>query len=244
MYDFTLKIAELNIHICSHFSFMKDFCKDYISTEKKIDLQANVTMEEIQSELSYVKETVKIEYAEWLCIYRKIAEQIPKYERCVIHGAAISYKGNAFLFTAPSGTGKTTHIRLWRRYLGQAVNIINGDKPILQITKDAVIAYGTPWAGKEGWQKNISAPLKGICFLRKAEKNKIVEINPYEYIADILQQVYMPKNEENTLKTLELVKILLEKVKFYVIYCDMSEEAVKIVFEMLTGEKYIRGADR
>ncbi len=142
--------TDLHVQIDSHFPFMEKFCKDYLCEKRISDFHVSLTKEKSEEEWLTATDASSIEYTECLHIYRKIAEQLPKYERCVVHGAAISYKNNAVLFIAPSGTGKSTHIRLWHRYLGDAIGIINGDKPILHITKNEINVYGTPWAGKEG----------------------------------------------------------------------------------------------
>ena len=244
MYELTLKIADLNVQIETHFSFMEKFCENYLCEKGINDLQVKVERipkEEIKEELLAATDSSSIEYIECLQIYRRIAEQLPKYERCVVHGAAISYRNKAFLFVAPSGTGKSTHIRLWHRYLGDAIGIINGDKPILHIAKNEVNVYGTPWAGKEGWQKNVCVPLDAICFLKQSETNKVIEINPNDYIANILQQVYMPNDEEMMRRTLELISVMMDKVRFYMVYCNISEDAVKTVFEKITDESYKKG---
>lgn len=108
-------------------------------------------------------------YLETLAVFRKIAEAAPAHQRLVFHGATITFQDRAYIFTAPSGTGKTTHIRLWKQEYGDRVDIINGDKPILRVTPDAgIVAYGTPWAGKERWQRNTSAPVAGICIVTRA----------------------------------------------------------------------------
>ena len=67
-------------------------------------------------------------YLEFLCIHDSLAAQLPAHHRFLMHGAAIAFDGAAYLFTAPSGTGKTTHVRLWRQYLGSRVTVVNGDK--------------------------------------------------------------------------------------------------------------------
>lgn len=139
-----------------------------------------------------------------------------------------------------SGTGKSTHIRLWRRMIGSDVGIVNGDKPILQITDENVLVYGTPWAGKEKWQKNCCVPLKGICLLRRGEKNAIRKADFSSCTEEIFHQVYMPQEGDMLLKTMELLDRLLTLVPLYELSCDMTEEAVKTSFECLTGEPYRR----
>ncbi len=239
MFDFKIKLAGLVVRMLSRHAYTKEFCSQYITDEDGADITAAVTDEDIRNEAQTAESSVSEDYAESICLYRSIAEQLPEYNRFVIHGATISYGGKAYLFTAPSGTGKTTHIKLWFKHLKGRVDIINGDKPIFEIRGSGVTAYGTPYAGKERWQKNVSAPLGAVCIIKQAKANKIYKVNPLEYLPVILHQVYMPKDKNAAQKTLELFGVMLRTVPFYVLECDMSEEALKTSFEALTGEKYL-----
>ena len=139
-------LADLKIQIEHEYQYMTQFCKDYLSEFDAPNIIASADKKSILKEKELVP-NAPIESCESLCIYRAIAEQLPRFDRFVFHGAAIEYDGSAYLFTAPSGTGKTTHINLWRKYLGDKVDIINGDKPIIKVNETATV-YGTPWAGK------------------------------------------------------------------------------------------------
>lgn len=233
-----MRIADLNIQMNSRFDFAKEFCEKFVIEDTTPDIIASVSDEQLKEELNNATENVSREYAECLCLYRSIAEQLPKFNRFVIHGATISYENEAFLFTAPSGTGKTTHITLWLKYIGQTVKMINGDKPIFKIDDTGVTAYGTPWGGKERWHKNRQMPLKSICIIEQAKENKLTEVNPYEHLTMLLHQIYIPKTQEGTSKTMELFGKLIAKVPIYQLDCDMSEQAVKVSFEGLTGKSY------
>ena len=112
-------------------------------------------------------------------------------------------EGGLFALAMPRGTGKTTHINLWRRNLGDNVRMINGDKPIIQVAENAIV-YGTPWAGKEGYNRNVSAPIKAICILKQGKTNNIVKLGIGDALNSIMKQVYMPKNPESLSKTLSL----------------------------------------
>lgn len=233
---FYIGIAELSIKIQSRFSFAREFCKDYIiSAPDKADITVSADAETVKKEMTAADEPVSEEYAEILCIYRSIANQLPKFGCFVFHGAAISYNGLGYLFTAPSGTGKSTHIRLWRQYIGKDVDIINGDKPIIRISKDGVSVCSTPWAGKENWQKNRIFPLGGICLLNRGTQNSIEKLPPAENIKHLMNQIYLPKNPAMLSLTLEHMDKMLCRVPFYSLYCDMSKDAVKTSFEAMTG---------
>jgi len=238
MVEFYIRLADKLIFMRSRFRFAENFCRDYIADAAPADISAVVADAELEAEMRQSEVPVSRECAECLCLYRHIAERLPLFNRCVMHGAAITYGENAYIFTAPSGTGKTTHIRLWEKYLGEWVDIVNGDKPILHIEASAVTVFGTPWAGKEALQKNRSAPLKAICIIKQAKENKIAKVNPKEQLAVLLNQIYLPKDAVSAKKTLELFNILLNQIPIYVLECDMSEDAVQTSFKALTGQEY------
>jgi hypothetical protein len=236
---FFIKMAGLTIKISSLYPLSKDLCKDYIiEPSENTDIDVCMYEELVKSEFEKSKEPTTLEYSEFICIYRAIAEKLPNFGAFVFHGAAISYKDLAHLFTAPSGTGKSTHILLWRKYLGKSVDIINGDKPIIKVTDSGVFVCSTPWAGKEGWQKNRTLPLDSITFLSRSKEPSILKQTPQSCLNRIMNQVYMPKNPESLGKTLELIDIMLSRVPVYFLGCDISENSVKTAFEGLTKEKY------
>lgn len=233
MQKFNILLSDLNVQIKSQYDYMAQFCKDYISHQSIVHINACADESSILKEKQAVP-TAPIEICESLCIYRAIAEQLPKFDRFVFHGAAIEYEGGAYLFTAPSGTGKTTHIKLWRKHLGDKVNIINGDKPIVCVDETVTI-YGTPWAGKEGYQRNAKAPLKAICILKQGKENNIIRLKPNEAINHLMRQVYLPQNNEALSKTLELLSVLIEQTPVYLLECDISEQAFKTSFNEMTN---------
>lgn len=230
--DFDILLADLKVNIKCKYDYLYNFCKDYICDSGKTDIYAVSDEKDIAKEKSAVP-TAPIQACESLCIYRAIAEQLPDFDRIVFHGAAIEHDGKAFLFTAPSGTGKTTHINLWRQYLGDKVGIINGDKPILKIA-DIPTVYGTPWAGKEGYQQNTSAPLEAICILKQGKTNNIVRLQTGEAINHLMRQVYLPKNQKSLSSTLSLLGKMIEKTPVYLLECDISKQAFDTSYKTLT----------
>lgn len=233
--------ADLCIGIESNYETTKKFCSAYLSKEDETEVfSVSSSLEEIEAEddkLSGVN--YPMNYLETLAVLRKIAEKFPFYQRFLMHGATISFEGKAYMFTALSGTGKSTHIKLWRRFLGEQVQIINGDKPFLWVKDtEEVEIFGSPWAGKEKWQRNTSAPLSGICFLKRGTENRIREMKPEECLSLLMKQVYLPADGNAVGATLELLDRMLKIVPLYVLECDMSEQAVKTSFEAMTGLDY------
>ena len=232
MPELNILLSDLKIQIKHKYDYMSKFCKDYILKFDTPDITAVADHDAILKEKQMVP-SASVESCESLCIYREIAERLPAFERFVFHGAAIEYNGDAYLFTAPSGTGKTTHINLWRQYLGDKVGIINGDKPIIKVA-DNPIVYGTPWAGKEGYQQNTSAPLKAICILKQAKINNIVRLKKSEAVNHLMKQVYLPHNPVSLSATLSLLGKMIETTPVYMLECDISETAFEISYNQIT----------
>ena len=237
---FNIKLSDLTIEVRSRFDYCRHFCCDYL-TDKDIPDFSVYAEDDRLDELRTYSPEMPDEYLERDAIYSAIASKLPYHDRVALHGACISYKDKAYLFTAASGTGKSTHIGLWKRYLGDDVGIINGDKPIFHVRDDGSIrAYDTPWCGKEGWNQMKSANMAGICFLKRGEKNKIRPMEPDEAISLMLRQMFHPYEEESTGLMLGLFDEILSRLPLWLLECDISEEAVKLSFEALTGEKYVR----
>lgn len=231
MQKIDILLADLKINIEHKYDYMSYLCKDYISQSDTPDIIAKADNAAILKEKELVP-SAPIESCESLCIYRAIGERLPHFDRFVFHGAAIEYGGKAYLFTAPSGTGKTTHINLWKQYLGDKVDIINGDKPIIKAGNVSTV-YGTPWAGKEGYQRNTSAPLKAICILKQGKTNDIVRLKKSDAVNHLMRQVYLPKNQISLSATLSLLGKMIENTPVYLLECDISKQAFETSFNQM-----------
>lgn len=237
---FTIKIAEITVGIRNRYDFVRKKCGNYIVEEEPL-FTVEASEEELAREIAQSDDAVKgypdlQGYSESVCIYRKICMKLPQYNAFLFHSAAVEYKGRAYLFSAPSGTGKTTHLKLWMKNYGDRLQIINGDKPVLRFAENGgFTVYGTPWSGKEGWQNNCSAPLGGICFLFRGETNRIGQITAAEAAPMAFKQILFPKEPVTLARMLSLVDDLLSAAPVYRMYCTISDEAAKLSFETLTG---------
>lgn len=234
--EFFVKIAGICIKIKTIFPetrkrFQNYECSGKIFPEMIIETTLEDLIKECRKGINQ-----RGEYLETLSLLRKLGERLPEAECMLIHGAAVEYKNRGYLFAAPSGTGKSTHILLWRKFLGNNVKIINGDKPVLSFrNKNEVLICGSPWAGKERLQKNCMVSLAGICILRQGTSNRIMRISGKKAVEGLFKQIYLPRSTEAAEKTLELLDRLLDGTPIYYLECDMSEQAVKASFEEMTG---------
>ena len=235
---FLLSLSALNVEVACKSRVVRDFCREFLSSDlQSVDFSAETSDKDVAEEMRRYNAPHGEDYCESVCIYREIAERLPTYQRAVFHGAAIEVCGKGYIFTAPSGVGKSTHVRLWTELLGERARVINGDKPIISVDGKRARVWGSPWSGKERWGSNCSADLEAICILKRGDQNKIREVDPREYFDTLMGQMYFPKDGCAVLKTLEIAEELSKKVKFYLLECDISEEAARLSFETMTGLK-------
>ena len=228
------RIADLAIDIKARYDYVVKQCAAYLAPEGTVaDFTVEVSDEALAASQAQVP-NFSAGYHESLCVYREICNRMLAYGGILLHAAVIEVDGRAYAFSAPSGTGKSTHIALWRRTLGERVQIINGDKPILRYRDGRFIAYGTPWCGKEGWQRNASAPLAAICFLERSEENRIRRMTSSEAIDRVFHQLLRPKTAAEMDATLSLTDTLLREVPIYLLGCNISEEAARLAYQTLS----------
>ncbi len=233
------RMAERNIGIESLYERVHVLCAGYRTdgapdfivrtTQEDIDREQIKSVQEAQAEGRPVYASVP-EYLEELAVYRQIAERMPAYDTFLMHGSAIAVDGSGYLFTARSGTGKSTHARLWQELLGDRLVYVNDDKPLVRITADAALVYGTPYDGKHHRSSNIVAPLKAVCLLQRGETNAIREVRPRDAFPRLIQQIYCPQDREAMRRTLTLLQSLTKRVRFYELSCNMDLEAARVAF--------------
>ena len=163
-------------------------------------------------------------------IYRRIATKLPEYDALVFHGSAVAVGEKAFLFTASSGTGKTTHTRLWLKNIPGSY-VVNGDKPVLRVTEGKVLVCGTPWMGKEGLGCAKDAELKALCFLNRGAENRIEKTTLSAVLPRLIGQAYRPANRALIAQTVRLLDKIGRNVGIYELFCNMEDDAARVSYE-------------
>lgn len=228
-----IKLADVAVKVNNRYEYIVNQCEKYLS-DSHPDFEVTVSDEEIKKERSLSEYPFEDGYFESLCAYRHIAENLPDYNALLIHAAAIEVEGWAYLFLAKSGTGKTTHIKLWRKLLGEKVNMINGDKPIVRFIDGVPYACGTAWCGKEKWERNVKVPIKALCFVSRGEVDEILKITSDKAVTKLLRQTYIPKDSLRAEKALTLLDRLLQTTKQYELYCTPNISAAEVSFNKMS----------
>ena len=236
---FTIRMAEKNIQVNNKYDYIKDYCKNYIVNNVAPDFIVEVSDDEILAEKSEEYSST-MGYLEMLAVYRKICERLVDDNIILVHSSVLMVDGQAVMFLAPSGTGKSTHSRLWRQVYGERVTMINDDKPLVSVRTDNngthLTVYGTPWCGKHGIETNTSAPVKAIFILKRSETNYTKKLSPKEAFPYIYRQIYHPNDEMLMKKILPLMLTFAQNVDIYELGCNMEEEAAKVAYRAAFGE--------
>ena len=246
MYELKLRLADKNILATVSYDSTQRYCRDYLLDFSEADVSVAVDYEDIvrertlakkQAEQDGVEDDYTDAYLETLALYRKIAAALIEFDVILFHGSAISLDGGCYLFTAKSGTGKSTHTRLWREVFGERAIMVNDDKPLIAITDDRATVYGTPWSGKHRIGNNISAPLKAICILERAGENTIAELTQRAAFPQIFAQTYRTPDPHFMQKTMQLLDKLLSITPTYRLGCNMEKDAPIVSYNGMKGKK-------
>ena len=168
------------------------------------------------------------------------SDRLTKLGGAVLHGAAVAYKDQGIIFSANSGTGKSTHAKLWKERFGSQVAIVNDDKPALHIYDGKPFIFGTPWSGKTNLNANVQVPLKAVVFIRRAETNWMERLNIRDSIFNLMSQISRPYYDEAIgLKTMTMIEQLVNSVPAYMLNCNTDPAAAVTVFQQLVQEGVI-----
>ena len=169
-------------------------------------------------------------------VYRKIADALPDYDGFVFHDSAVAVREQAYLFTARSGMGKSTHTALWLKNIPGSY-IVNGDKPVIRLIGGRPFICGTPLMGKEGYGCNRMVPLSAICFLNRGKENRIEATEFRNVYPRLIGQSYRPENAALMVKTIELLKKIGKCVPIYELFCNMEDEAALGAFKGMSDDE-------
>ena len=240
MTEFVIEVAGRRVAVRAIFDGTREYCAGYLcGGEAALGVEigpGEIERERLKCAREDALEGLPVRahsdaYLEITAVQRKVSEALVCFDTLLFHGSVVAVDGVAYLVTAKSGTGKSTHTRLWREVFGERAVMVNDDKPFLKIEEGRVLACGSPWNGKHQLGSNIMVPLKAICILERGETDEICPISPKEALPMLFQQSARPQNPALMGKYMELVDRLAAGVEFYRLKCTMSENAAKVAYE-------------
>ncbi len=156
----------------------------------------------------------------------------------LLHASTVIHQGRAYLFLGKSGTGKSTHSRMWLNAFPEA-ELLNDDHPLVRVHDDGTItAYGSPWSGKTPCYRNLSAPLGAIVRIERALSNSLVPLSPLKAFASITTSCsgaqWSPALMDAKVHAIEQI---VKNSKGYTMRCLPNTEAAEVCFEGLKANQ-------
>ncbi len=230
------KMADLGVEMSPAYPLLAGQATPYLSPETTPDMRLFLSEEELD-EKARLHPHLTREECEYFFLGSQFYHRLLKFNGWLLHASAVAVDGNAYLFSAPCGTGKSTHTGLWRQCFGDAAEILNDDKPAIRHLEDGLWVYGTPFSGKVDLSANKRARLRGICMLSQGPENVIHRLSVAEALPLIMQQTVRPPVAASMEQLLARLDEALQAVPVYHMACTISEEAVRLSYETMSGEK-------
>jgi hypothetical protein len=243
--DFCVELAGVPLRIVCRYTENRDFFRDYLTDSPPL-LTISPTNADLEAEwAAFVKRDAKRGFSpqprgkpflENSSIYTQLAVGLAGYGVLQMHGSALCMDGQAYVFTALSGTGKSTHARLWREAFGDRVWMINDDKPLIRVLDGVgARAYGSPWDGKHHLSRNASAPLKAVVQLERGRENRVESLAKADAYALLIRHCFVSDAPANRLRVSALEAELLKQTAFYRLLCNMDPDAALTAYRGMNG---------
>lgn len=201
--------------------------------DREPELALTYTPDEIEAMHKRMVEGTTASEAESFGVANQFNKKIIRYGAMLVHSSALVLDGRAYLFSAASGVGKSTHTRLWLREYGDRVHIMNDDKPVVRMNGDGVTAYGTPFDGGSGIALNERCPLGAIIFIERGEDNSVRIPSDKEVIQLLYFQTAHMVGAKTAEAMLQNFDSLIRRTSFYVLTCNMEPEAARVMYRAL-----------
>lgn len=206
----------------------------YQDTEVFVDFEVHDAAAALLAQAPYLT----ADEAEYISTGSDFFRKIIPYGAMMLHACTAVVDGRAYLFSGPSGVGKSTHVGLWRQYLGAGrVQILSDDKPVLRPGGQKVWAYGVPWCGSVGQNLNMRAPVSGICFLKQGQQDRIRPLSGAEAVYSILNQTVRAVDVPSVKCLMDTVETIVDRLPIFEMECLPELEAARLSWEAMGGSR-------
>lgn len=196
-----------------------------------------IPIKENHYEVRYLKEKESyIEYSRNLLEIINIEQILNNFSAFILHSSFIEWKDKGILFSAPSGTGKSTQADLWDKY--EDVEIINGDKAGIRKMDGRWTAYGLPFAGTSGIYKNKKAEISHIIVLRQGKENKLTKLSPREAFIKLYSETLVHTWDKDFQENIvNMITDVVQSVPIYQYECLPDKSAVDFLKEQIIKDR-------
>ena len=202
------------------------------------DAAPDMTITSAAEELRLKNPHLSLEDCEYLSTGGSFYRQLVRFHGIMLHASCVVVDGKAYLFSAPCGTGKSTHVQLWLRLFGDKAYILNDDKPALRVLDGKVFVYGTPWSGKNDCSRNAKAELGGIAVIKRAAENSMRVLSAEEAVFALLNQTARSIHPELMNCLMDNIEAIVSAGKIYELSCNMDISAAKLSYETMSGKRF------
>ncbi len=233
---FCIELAGVSVGICHRYDHIRALCRGY-ETDREPVFVAEATESQLRAESDRSGGQFSAAVCESTCLHRQIVLGLVRHGILLIHSAAVAVDGEAYVFLAKSGVGKSTHIRLWQQVFGDRAVVVNGDKPMFSFRGDTLMVHGSPWRGKEGLGAPVSMPVAAMCLLERGTVNEIRPAPQAQVVDRIFHQVLLPADREDSGAFFGILNRILQTVPFYQLKCNMDPEAALVAYRGMRKEQ-------
>ena len=152
----------------------------------------------------------------------------------MLHASAVVVDEKAYLFSAPCGTGKSTHTSKWLELFGDGAYILNDDKPAIRVLDDGIYAYGTPWSGKHDISVNKRVKLQAICFLNRDTTNWIKPMEDHDKIVNLYYATIKRIEKDLASNLFDIIGDIIDKVPIYTMGCTPTIDSAKMAYNVMS----------
>ena len=229
------KIADLKVSITvlQNENRLIEYAKKYADDfSGEPDISISFSREFLERRMKE-NELLTLSEAEYTWTGMDFSKELLSFNGLVLHASAVCYDGKAYLFSAPSGTGKSTHTSLWEKVFKGEAFVINDDKPALRIINGKIYVFGTPWSGKTGKNENVCVPLGGICFISRSKDNHIEKMNIKEAISSVLRETLRFPSIDFMEALLCFLDKNLKNIPVFKMGCNTQDEAAVMAYNFI-----------
>ncbi len=224
-------INKMKVNMSPLFDSIKSNAEKFkIEDSNNLDIDIYIRCERNEyNNLISKNDNLSLDDAEKIITSSQFTNKVIEYNSIVLHASAVLFEDKAYLFSANSKVGKTTHTKLWQEYFGKdKAIIINDDKPVINTSDDKILVYGSPWSGNSSECENISAEIGAIVFLEQGKENKLICLDKQEEILPLLlEQTVHRVSVDKMNKILDTLSVIVTNCKFYKLMCNMDIESVE-----------------
>lgn len=237
--EYVIKLAGIPFSISFAFKQYVPLFLPYIAHNEIPAFHVEIPAETIEGLRNVYPNNPPDSYIEMMELYPILSDSLIPYGRCFFHGCAFLWNGKAYIFVAPSGTGKSTQFILWKLVYGNEIRILNGDKPILEFRQDdSIWVHPSPWQGKENIGRMESAELGGLIYLQKSQENRIALMTTKEAVLPVLQQfLFSAGSSKDVLAVCAMEEKLLTQVSVWRLENRGDEASAILCHDFIEKEK-------